>query len=50
MEESELGREGLADGFRVSTGRLDPVSVGVVDGDELRHAGRMTWTWLRVRL
>ena len=38
MEESEWGREGLADGFRISAEGLDLVSSCVVDGDELRHA------------
>ena len=38
MEESEWGREGLADGFRIGAEGLDLVSSCVVDGDELRHA------------
>jgi len=38
VEESEWGREGLADGLRIGAERLDLVSSCVVDGDELRHA------------
>ncbi len=38
MEETEWGREGLADGFRIVAKGLDLVSSCVVDGDELRHA------------
>jgi hypothetical protein len=38
VEESEWGREGLADGFRIGAEGLDLVSSCVVDGGELRHA------------
>jgi hypothetical protein len=38
VEESEWGREGLADGLRIGAERLDLVSSCVVDGDELRDA------------
>jgi hypothetical protein len=38
MEESEWGREGLADVFRISVEGLDLVSSRVGDGDELGHA------------
>jgi hypothetical protein len=38
VEESEWGREGLADGFRIGAEGLDLVSSCVVDGDELRYA------------
>jgi len=38
VEESEWGREGLADGFRISAEGLDLVSSRIVDGDELHHA------------
>ena len=38
MEESELGREGLADGLRIGAEGLDPTSSRVKDGDEMRHA------------
>ncbi len=37
VEESEWGREGLADGFRIGAEGLDLVSSCVIDGDELRH-------------
>ncbi len=38
VEETEWGREGLADGFRIGAEGLDLVSSCDVDGDELRHA------------
>jgi len=38
LEQSELGREGLADGLEVGAEVLDSLSSCVVDGDELRHA------------
>ena len=38
VEESEWGREGLADGLRISAEGLDLMSSCIVDGDELRHA------------
>ena len=38
VEESKRGREGLADGFRISAEGLDLVSSRIVNGDELRHA------------
>ena len=39
-EESERGREGLADGLGVGAEGLDLVSSCIVDGDELCHAGQ----------
>ena len=38
VEESEWGREGLTDGFRIGVEGLDLVSSRNVDVDELRHA------------
>ena len=38
VEDSEWGREGLADGFRIRAEGLNLVSSRVVDGDELCHA------------
>ena len=38
VEESEWGREGLADGLRISAEGLDLMSSCIVDGDEMRHA------------
>ena len=37
VEESEWGREGLADGLRICAEGFDLVSSCIVDGDELRH-------------